>query len=173
MENVIDPAHVPFAHHGVQASRNQAMPINISIRYAGPEGVSLALPRLANSTIEFQAPILLRYKFDFTQFFARIKPVNFIWNLEKKLRGLPKDAKPQSLLVSYAIPRYIYIRHLAPPIPTVKAWSFVRYDTSVSCLWFSFMSGLPDAVVCWHYSLVITLPSRSHVGSTTCSAMTC
>lgn len=51
IENVVDPAHVPFAHHGVQAQRSMAVPLNVSVRYAGPEGVFLSLPRLANSTI--------------------------------------------------------------------------------------------------------------------------
>ena len=51
IENVVDPAHVPFAHHGVQAQRSMAMPLNVSLNYAGPEGVFLCLPRLANSTI--------------------------------------------------------------------------------------------------------------------------
>ncbi len=51
IENVVDPAHVPFAHHGVQAQRSMAMPLNVTLSYAGPEGVFLCLPRLANSTI--------------------------------------------------------------------------------------------------------------------------
>jgi phenylpropionate dioxygenase-like ring-hydroxylating dioxygenase large terminal subunit len=32
IENVVDPAHVPFAHHGVQAKRSQAVPLNVSVR---------------------------------------------------------------------------------------------------------------------------------------------
>jgi nitrite reductase/ring-hydroxylating ferredoxin subunit len=51
VENVVDPAHVPFAHHGVQAQRSMAMPLNVTLRHAGPDGVFLCLPRLANSTI--------------------------------------------------------------------------------------------------------------------------
>jgi phenylpropionate dioxygenase-like ring-hydroxylating dioxygenase large terminal subunit len=31
IENVVDPAHVPFSHHGVQAKRQQSVPLNISV----------------------------------------------------------------------------------------------------------------------------------------------
>jgi len=34
VENVVDPSHVPFAHHNVQGKREQAMPLNITVRSA-------------------------------------------------------------------------------------------------------------------------------------------
>lgn len=105
IENVVDPAHVPFSHHGVQARREQAMPLNVSVRYTGPEGVFLNLPRLANSTIDFVAPVRLQYKFDFSGFFKKMPLAKAIFALEKRIRGMPADMKPTSMLVTYAIPR--------------------------------------------------------------------
>ncbi len=104
IENVVDPAHVPFAHHGVQAQRSMAMPLNVSLDYVGKEGVFLRLPRLANSTIEFHAPTRLQYRFDFSGMFNRIPVMRWVWALEKKLRKLPPGTKPQSALVTYTIP---------------------------------------------------------------------
>lgn len=31
MENLLDPAHVPFAYHGLQGTRDDAIPINITV----------------------------------------------------------------------------------------------------------------------------------------------
>ena len=31
VENVADPSHVPFAHHGIQGNRDRAMPIPLNI----------------------------------------------------------------------------------------------------------------------------------------------
>ncbi|KAI5067053.1 hypothetical protein GOP47_0018205 [Adiantum capillus-veneris] len=31
IENLMDPAHVPFAHHGLQGNRNMAVPINLKV----------------------------------------------------------------------------------------------------------------------------------------------
>jgi len=104
VENVVDPAHVPFAHHGVQAQRSMAMPLNVSLNYVGREGVFLSLPRLANSTIDFHAPTRLHYQFDFSGFFARVPLMKWSWAIEKKLRRLPPDTRPRSSLVTYAIP---------------------------------------------------------------------
>lgn len=104
VENVVDPAHVPFAHHGVQAQRSMAMPLNVSLNYVGKEGVFLSLPRLANSTIEFHAPTRLHYLFDFTGFFQRVPLMKWAFRLEKWLRRLPPDTRPRSSLVTYTIP---------------------------------------------------------------------
>jgi pheophorbide a oxygenase len=41
VENLIDPAHVPFAHHGMQGKRTDAIPINMTIpEEKGDEGFS-------------------------------------------------------------------------------------------------------------------------------------
>lgn len=39
IENFIDPAHVPFAHHGLQGKRDDAVPINMTVPISmGDEG---------------------------------------------------------------------------------------------------------------------------------------
>lgn len=38
IENVVDPAHVPFAHHNVQAKRSHAVPLNVSVRATSAQG---------------------------------------------------------------------------------------------------------------------------------------
>jgi len=39
LENIVDPSHVPFAHHGLQGRREDAVPINMSLQIpVGPSG---------------------------------------------------------------------------------------------------------------------------------------
>eukprot|EP00245_Coleochaete_scutata_P001952 TRINITY_DN1245_c0_g2_i1.p1 TRINITY_DN1245_c0_g2~~TRINITY_DN1245_c0_g2_i1.p1 ORF type:complete len:487 (-),score=51.66 TRINITY_DN1245_c0_g2_i1:264-1556(-) len=40
VENVVDPSHVPFAHHGIQGNRNSPRPVNIVVQEAGVGGFS-------------------------------------------------------------------------------------------------------------------------------------
>ena len=34
LENLIDPAHIPFAHHGLQGTRDDAIPIEMSVAHS-------------------------------------------------------------------------------------------------------------------------------------------
>ncbi len=68
VENVADPSHVPFAHHGVQGDRAQAKPIPIKIVQSTPNLIEAATIGRFQTTITFEPPCRLEYaiKFDDT-----------------------------------------------------------------------------------------------------------
>ncbi|BAZ39792.1 hypothetical protein NIES4101_57480 [Calothrix sp. NIES-4101] len=65
VENVADPSHVPFAHHGVQGNREKAAPIPIQISQSTPNLIEAKIERYLKSTITFQPPCRLEYSITF------------------------------------------------------------------------------------------------------------
>ncbi|MEA5496565.1 Rieske 2Fe-2S domain-containing protein [Limnoraphis robusta Tam1] len=65
VENVADPSHVPFAHHGVQGNRNQAIPIPIKIIQSTASLIEAKTQGRFNTTITFEAPCRLEYAIEF------------------------------------------------------------------------------------------------------------
>jgi len=71
VENLIDPAHVPFAHHGLQGTRKDAIPINMTrATDKGEAGFSFdwadrTMGMMRKGTAEFRAPYLISYKATF------------------------------------------------------------------------------------------------------------
>ena len=66
VENVADPSHVPFAHHGIQGRRERAVPIPLEMEQEGPERLVAVLDSRAfamATRITFQPPALLEYDF--------------------------------------------------------------------------------------------------------------
>jgi phenylpropionate dioxygenase-like ring-hydroxylating dioxygenase large terminal subunit len=61
VENVADPSHVPFAHHGVQGNRNKAQPIPINIVKSTIDLIAVDIQRGLPTTITFQPPCRLEY----------------------------------------------------------------------------------------------------------------
>ena len=67
VENLIDPAHVPFAHHGLQGKRTDAIPINMTIPTDhGENGFSFewqdrTMGNYREGTGEFRAPYIVNY----------------------------------------------------------------------------------------------------------------
>ena len=39
VENLLDPSHVPFAHHGLQGDRNKAFPFSMRVKEIKADGV--------------------------------------------------------------------------------------------------------------------------------------
>lgn len=64
VENVADPSHVPFAHHGVQGNRDRAVPIPIKIVESTPNLIEATTDR---SSITFEPPSRLEYAISFGQ----------------------------------------------------------------------------------------------------------
>lgn len=62
IENVTDPSHVPFAHHGVQGNREQATPIPIKIEESNPALIKAKTPL---GSITFEPPCRLEYAIKF------------------------------------------------------------------------------------------------------------
>ena len=65
IENVVDPSHVNFSHHGVQGNRNNAKPIPIQIVKSSAELIEAQTTIPFNTTITFQAPTRVEYAISF------------------------------------------------------------------------------------------------------------
>lgn len=65
IENVADPSHVPFAHHGLQGNREQAKPIPIEIVKSSWELIEAETNRFFKTTITFEPPSRLEYAIGF------------------------------------------------------------------------------------------------------------
>lgn len=65
IENVVDPSHVPFAHHGVQGNRDKAVPILMKITQSTPDLIEAVFERGFKSTITFEPPCRLEYSISF------------------------------------------------------------------------------------------------------------
>ncbi|KAG7338925.1 ring-hydroxylating dioxygenase, large terminal subunit [Nitzschia inconspicua] len=67
VENLIDPSHVPFAHHGLQGKREDAIPINMTVPQSlGAQGFRFewqdrTMGMLRSGTGSFQAPFAVVY----------------------------------------------------------------------------------------------------------------
>ncbi len=65
VENVADPSHVPFTHHGVQGNRDRAEPIPIEIIQSTPSIIEVKAQGRLKSTITFEPPNRLEYAIKF------------------------------------------------------------------------------------------------------------
>ncbi|NJL62370.1 MAG: Rieske 2Fe-2S domain-containing protein [Methylacidiphilales bacterium] len=65
VENVADPSHVPFAHHGVQGNRDKAVPVQIKISQSTPNLIEATIEKGLKSTITFEPPCRLEYAIAF------------------------------------------------------------------------------------------------------------
>jgi phenylpropionate dioxygenase-like ring-hydroxylating dioxygenase large terminal subunit len=71
LENIVDPSHVPFAHHGLQGTRDDAIPVNLTLSSdVSSNGFTFDF---ADRTIklvrrgkgEFRAPFVIQYNATF------------------------------------------------------------------------------------------------------------
>ncbi|WP_413173610.1 Rieske 2Fe-2S domain-containing protein [Anabaena azotica] len=61
VENVADPSHVPFAHHGVQGKRENAQPIDIKISKSTVNLIEVNTSGRFQTSIIFEPPCRLEY----------------------------------------------------------------------------------------------------------------
>ncbi|MBW4561535.1 MAG: Rieske 2Fe-2S domain-containing protein [Mojavia pulchra JT2-VF2] len=61
VENVADPSHVPFAHHGVQGDREKARPIALKVVQSTPNLIEVNSEGSFQTTITFEPPCHLEY----------------------------------------------------------------------------------------------------------------
>ncbi|KAL3936791.1 MAG: hypothetical protein SGBAC_007964 [Bacillariaceae sp.] len=66
VENLIDPSHVPFAHHGMQGKRTDAIPIKMTVPEVSETGFSFewedrTMGMMRSGGGEFRAPYLVNY----------------------------------------------------------------------------------------------------------------
>ena len=67
IENVTDPSHVQFAHHGVQGNRDRAKPLDIKIVESTQNYIEAKIESGLQTQIRFKPPCLLEYAIDFGQ----------------------------------------------------------------------------------------------------------
>ncbi|MEO0836285.1 MAG: Rieske 2Fe-2S domain-containing protein [Cyanobacteria bacterium J06642_3] len=65
VENVADPSHVPFAHHGIQGNREKAQPIVLDILQSTIDRIEVETHRPFKTTITFEPPCRLEYGLTF------------------------------------------------------------------------------------------------------------
>ena len=61
VENVADPSHVPFSHHGIQGNRDRAMPIPLNIVRSTVDIIEAQVDKPFKTTITFEPPCHLEY----------------------------------------------------------------------------------------------------------------
>jgi phenylpropionate dioxygenase-like ring-hydroxylating dioxygenase large terminal subunit len=61
VENVADPSHVPFAHHGVQGNREKARPVPLQVVQSTPSLIEVSTTGSFHTTITFEPPCRLEY----------------------------------------------------------------------------------------------------------------
>ena len=61
VENVADPSHVPFAHHGIQGNRDRAMPIPLNIVRSTMDIIEAEVDKAFPTKIIFEPPCHLEY----------------------------------------------------------------------------------------------------------------
>ncbi|MFP4338133.1 MAG: Rieske 2Fe-2S domain-containing protein [Halothece sp.] len=64
IENVADPSHVPFAHHGIQGNRDRATPVPMKILQSDKNCIQAEVDRGVKSTITFTPPCHLEYEIE-------------------------------------------------------------------------------------------------------------
>ncbi|KAG2449744.1 hypothetical protein HYH02_005270 [Chlamydomonas schloesseri] len=63
VENIADPSHVPFAHHGVQGRRSQEKGTKLTLQELGPGGFKTPFNMTgADTAVSFTAPSIVRYQ---------------------------------------------------------------------------------------------------------------
>lgn len=65
VENVADPSHVPFAHHGVQGNRDRARPIPMEVVQSGKDKTVVKASGNFPAEITFEPPCRLEYAIRF------------------------------------------------------------------------------------------------------------
>jgi phenylpropionate dioxygenase-like ring-hydroxylating dioxygenase large terminal subunit len=61
VENLVDPSHVPFAHHGIQGNREKARAVPINMIKSQPDLIQGVMEKSLNTKITFVPPTLVEY----------------------------------------------------------------------------------------------------------------
>jgi phenylpropionate dioxygenase-like ring-hydroxylating dioxygenase large terminal subunit len=61
VENVADPSHVAFAHHGIQGNRDKATPIPMKVLRSTGDAIEVETKGAFNTNITFEPPCRLEY----------------------------------------------------------------------------------------------------------------
>jgi len=137
VENIVDPSHVPYAHHGIQGSRKKPMQFGLKLsRSERDSGVRGDLcpqdPALVNvaeeaakhegSFIEFRPPFLIRYNFQSRSSFGKTKEVDTKRAANLCIFGIP--TKPGHCRVLF---KFVIVN--AGSLPKFARWLIARTPT--------------------------------------------
>jgi phenylpropionate dioxygenase-like ring-hydroxylating dioxygenase large terminal subunit len=61
IENVADPSHVSFAHHGIQGNLDKASPVPMQVTQSTPNLIEVVVEKIIKSKITFEPPCRLEY----------------------------------------------------------------------------------------------------------------
>lgn len=111
LENIVDPSHVPWAHHGLQGKRTDAVPINMTLTSPVNEtgfafefgDRTMGMRRQASG--EFRAPFVIQYMGEY----------------EPKVDNSKKKKKKQKASEEKAPPKFFNLTTVL--IPTKPGWS--------------------------------------------------
>ena len=104
IENVADPSHVPFAHHGLQGNRERAVPIPIKIVASSMDLIEAT----ANSSkITFQPPCRLEYSIAFGDGSKQVGLITYcLPTTPGKSRLVAQFSRNFATKLNYIIPRW-------------------------------------------------------------------
>jgi len=107
VENVVDPSHVPFAHHGVQGSRDRATPLPMEITESSSERIIADVKRNFPTTITFEPPCRLEYALTLGNTDKRIGLITYCIPIAPgKSRIVAQFARNFALRAHYLTPRW-------------------------------------------------------------------
>uniref|UniRef100_A0A0G4HYG1 Rieske domain-containing protein n=1 Tax=Chromera velia CCMP2878 TaxID=1169474 RepID=A0A0G4HYG1_9ALVE len=93
VENVMDPAHVPHAHHGIQGNRKRAGPLDMEVLRTDSTNITLSFALEGRETtptvLSLRPPSLLFYSFDFSQFAGKAQKIAGIGRFLRRMMGKP------------------------------------------------------------------------------------
>lgn len=107
VENVVDPSHVPFAHHGVQGKRSQATPLPLEITVSLPERIEAKSAGRFSSQITVQPPCRVEYAISFGDADKQVGLVTYcIPTVPGKCRIVAQFPRNFARTLHRAIPRW-------------------------------------------------------------------
>lgn len=66
VENIVDPSHVAFAHHGLQGNRKRAQPLTFTIKESERDLIDVEVTAGFKTKITFKPPCLVEYEIPLT-----------------------------------------------------------------------------------------------------------
>lgn len=107
VENVADPSHVPFAHHGIQGNRDRAKPIPLQIVESSIDLIEAEVDKPFKTTITFQPPCRLEYGIAFGDESKQIGLITYCVPVAPgKSRIVAQFARNFATKLHYIIPRW-------------------------------------------------------------------
>ncbi|MBT9316336.1 aromatic ring-hydroxylating dioxygenase subunit alpha [Leptothoe spongobia] len=107
VENVVDPSHVSFAHHGVQGNRANAAPLPIKILHSTVERIEAQSKGRFKSHLTFEPPCRVEYELTFGDSGKQVGLVTYcIPTVPGKCRIVAQFPRNFALRLHQVVPRW-------------------------------------------------------------------